>query len=186
MEEKLTQRPSTVIKIVLFGPESTGKTTLAEALAEKYNTNWVHEFMRSYLEHKWEAKGETITRSDIRPIAEGQMEAENMQTLKADKLLFCDTNLRELKVYTNYYYDEGCPSYLSEAVENHYYHHYFLTDIDVPWTPDILRDRPNDRVEMFRIFEEELSRHSLPYTILKGTIKARMQTASQVIDTLLR
>ena len=71
MAEKLAQRPSSVLKVVLFGPESTGKTTLAEMLAKHYNTLWVEEFMRDYLQEKWDNEQRVCEPKDMIPIAEG-------------------------------------------------------------------------------------------------------------------
>ena len=187
MEKTLKQSSgngSHCIKIVLFGPESTGKTTLAKQLAAHYNTKWVPEFMRKYLEEKWETRQEIITRDDLLPIAEGQITSENKSTETADRLLFCDTNLLELKVYSEYYYNGFCPSEIKEATEENQYDHYFLTYIDVPWEADRLRDRPNDRMKMFTIFEAELRKKQLPYTILKGSVEQRMKAAIKTIEKL--
>ena len=71
MEEKLGQEPSDLIKIVLFGPESTGKTTLAKQLAKHYNTVWVPEYAREYLQKKWDDTKEICTLDDLIPIAVG-------------------------------------------------------------------------------------------------------------------
>ncbi|WP_339703337.1 ATP-binding protein [uncultured Marixanthomonas sp.] len=173
------------IKVVLYGPESTGKTTLAKQLAAHYNTKWVPEYMRGYLEEKWDAKKEAITRDDLLPIAKGQIALENKKTKTANTLLFCDTNLLELKVYSEYYYTGFCPSEIKKAAEENQYHHYFLTYIDVPWEADRLRDRPNDRLKMFTIFETELRKKQLPYTVLKGSVEQRMKTATKIIEGLL-
>lgn len=179
-----TRNGNHCIKVVLYGPESTGKTTLAKQLAAHYNTKWVPEYMREYLEEKWEAEQKTITRDDLLPIAKGQMALENKATEKANKLLFCDTNLLEIQVYSEYYYNGYCPSEIKKATEENHYHHYFLTYIDVPWEADKLRDRPNDRLKMFTIFEAELRKRQLPYTILKGSVEQRMKTALKTIENL--
>src|SRR5690554_8219055 len=107
------------MKVVLYGPESTGKTTLAAQLAAHYDTEWVPEYMRTYLERKWEEKKELITRDDLIPIAEGQLAHEAELAKKAEKLLICDTNLLELKVYSEYYYDGFCPEFIrKKATKN--------------------------------------------------------------------
>jgi len=97
MEEKLTQRPSTCFRVVLFGPESTGKTTMAKQLAAHFKTVWVEEYMREYLQEKWNSKKEVCQPNDILPIAVGQMNLENEKLAQANKILFCDTNLLNLK-----------------------------------------------------------------------------------------
>lgn len=71
MEKTLAQRPSSLLKFVMFGPESTGKTTLAQMLAQHYNTQWVPEYMREYLQKKWDEEKEVCKPEDIIPIAQG-------------------------------------------------------------------------------------------------------------------
>ncbi|GAB5398721.1 MAG: hypothetical protein Aureis2KO_03060 [Aureisphaera sp.] len=184
MEKTLRQHPSDCLKIVLFGPESSGKTTLAKALAQIYQTEWVPEYMREYLQEKWDVHRELITKEDLIPIAQGQIERENENASRANSYLFCDTNLRELKVYCEYYYKGFCPEPILEACRNENYDHYFLTQIDVPWEKDDLRDRPDDRSTLFRTFESELITNHLPYTLLEGTLEERIHTASQVLHKL--
>ncbi|MEM9648577.1 MAG: ATP-binding protein, partial [Bacteroidota bacterium] len=82
MEEKLGQEPSNLIKVVLFGPESTGKTTLSQQLARQYNTVWVPEYAREYLQNKWNNERKTCEPKDLLPIARGQIRLENELTKK--------------------------------------------------------------------------------------------------------
>ncbi len=105
MEKKLRQKSANVIKVVLFGPESTGKTTLSNQLARHYNTVWTPEYAREYLQKKWNNERKTCENSDLIPIAIGQMKLENKLAKKADKLLICDTDLLETKVYSEFYYN---------------------------------------------------------------------------------
>ena len=77
MEEKYKQEPSNCIKVVLFGPESTGKTTLSRQLARYYNSVWVPEYARAYLQNKWNNERKICDSDDLLPIAEGQMRLEN-------------------------------------------------------------------------------------------------------------
>lgn len=184
MEKTLTQRQSNCIKIVLFGPESTGKTTLAKQLAAYFNTHWVPEYMRIYLEHKWATQQEKISRDDLLPIAKGQLASENNWAGQTEGFLFCDTNLLELQVYCEYYYNGWSPIEIQQATSEHIYGLYFLTDIDVPWEPDNLRDRPFDRSTLFRSFEAALKERNLPYTILKGTAESRLQEAISILTKI--
>jgi nicotinamide riboside kinase len=98
MEENLRQQPANCIKIVLFGPESTGKTTLSNHLARYYNSVWVPEYAREYLQNKWNEERKTCEPEDLLPIAEGQMFLENKLSKKTDSVLICDTDLLETKV----------------------------------------------------------------------------------------
>lgn len=184
MEKILEQQPSNCLKIVFFGPESSGKTTLARQLAAYYKSLWVPEYMREYLQEKWDTKNEQVTRDDLLPIAKGQMIAENNAAKEANTFLFCDTNLLELKVYSQYYYDGFCPDEIIKACSNNHYDYYFLTQIDTLWEADDLRDRPYEREKLFRIFEKELQDNKVPYTLLKGDEKERLEKATQVLTTL--
>ncbi|OAB80001.1 AAA family ATPase [Cochleicola gelatinilyticus] len=186
MEKTLTQKPSDCLKFVLFGPESTGKTTLAKQLAAHYNTRWVPEYMREYLQKKWDVSKKKCEREDLLPIAYGQMHWENELSEKTSDLLFCDTNLLELKVYSEYYYNGFCPSEIEEFALKNEYTHYFLTYIDTKWVFDDLRDRPDDREKMFCIFENELTNQKLPFSILKGTQEERFTNAVRLIDEKTR
>ena len=93
MEKTLEQHPVNLIKIVLFGPESTGKTTMSELLAKHYDTVWVAEYAREYLQDKWNNERKTCEDADLIPIARGQIALENELALKADRILICDTDL---------------------------------------------------------------------------------------------
>ena len=104
MEKKLKQKPINLVKVVLFGPESTGKTTLSRHLAHHYNTVWTPEFAREYLQKKWNQERKTCEVEDLLPIAIGQMKLENRLAKKADKVLICDTDLLETKVYSEEFY----------------------------------------------------------------------------------
>ena len=185
MEGELEQRgPRDLLKIVLFGPESTGKTTLAQMLASHYHTQWVPEYMREYLQQKWDEHRAVCEPHDLLPIAKGQLKLENLAAAEANQLLFCDTNLLELVVYSRAYYNETVePTLLKHALKAQY-DLYFLTYIDVPWVEDDLRDRPNDRDKMFTRFRNTLEEYNLPYHVLEGDLQERFETAVKLIDQL--
>ncbi|MEA1785648.1 DUF4301 family protein [Arenibacter sp. GZD96] len=185
MEEKFRQQESDIIKVVLFGPESTGKTTLSEQLARHYNTVWVPEYAREYLQQKWNNERKTCEPSDLLPIAEGQMFLENTLTKKATNVLICDTDLLETKVYSEAYYLGYCDTKLEKYALENTYDLYFLTYIDVPWEKDDLRDKPTERQRMFNYFKETLERYNRNFVILKGDKKERLTTAVQHINKLV-
>ncbi len=185
MEEKLKQEPSNLVKIVLFGPESTGKTTLAEQLADHYKTEWVPEYAREYLQDKWDRVQVTCEPEDLLPIAEGQMALENHLAKKADKLLICDTDLLETKVYSEAYYLGYCDPTLEKYALLNKYDLYLLTSIDIPWEKDDLRDKPNERERMFAYFRDTLIKYNRNFITLMGTEEARFQKAVKSIDQLL-
>ncbi len=186
MEKALKQESVNLVKIVLFGPESTGKTTLSELLARHYNTVWVPEYARDYLQDKWNNERKTCEDSDLIPIAKGQIQLENELAKKADKVLICDTDLLETKVYSEEYYGGYAHPNLNKFAIENYYDLYLLTNIDTPWEADDLRDKPEQRQEMFDAFENALKMYNRPYILLKGDIKNRMNTAIAAIDKILR
>lgn len=184
MEKKLLQQPINIVKIVLFGPESTGKTTLSKQLARHYNTVWAPEYAREYLQKKWNNHRKTCEAKDLIPIAIGQMKLENKLAKKADRILICDTDLLETKVYSEEFYgfvDQD----LNEAAKINNYDLYLLTYIDTPWEEDDLRDRPKQRLKMFTAFEEALQKNNKPYLLLKGNKEDRFKKAVETINTII-
>ena len=99
MGKNIHQKKSDCLRIVLYGPESTGKTTLAKSLAEHYKTLWVPEFARNYLQRKWDKKKQVCTLNDLFFIAEGQIKQENDLVKNANQFLFCDTNILVTKAW---------------------------------------------------------------------------------------
>jgi len=186
MEKKLKQHPSNLVKIVLFGPESTGKTTLSVQLSAHYKTACVPEFSRAYLQEKWDKTKKVCEIKDIIPIANGQMKLENKLAKEANKLLIFDTDLLETKVYSEAYYDGFVDKELEKYALENQYDLYLLTYIDTPWEADDLRDRPTQREEMFMAFKHALDKYKKPYILLKGDKKTRFHQAVKEIDQLLK
>jgi len=185
MEKNLRQEEINIVKVVIFGPESTGKTTLSNQLARYYNTVWAPEYAREYLQDKWNNYRKTCDADDLIPIAEGQMKLENELAKKADKVLICDTDLLETKVYSQEYYGGFVDPKLYQAATTNKYDLYLLTYIDTPWEADDLRDRPEMRLEMFNAFEKALKDHNKNYILLKGDKETRLKTAVKAIDKIL-
>ena len=186
MEETLKQDRVNLIKIVLFGPESSGKTTLSKLLARHYNTVWVQEYAREYLQNKWNNERKTCENSDLLPIAIGQIKLENEFAKNADRVLICDTDLLETMVYSQEFYGGFVDPLLEKAAIENTYHLYLLTYIDTPWEADDLRDRPDQRVEMFNAFENALKKYNRPNVLVKGDIETRLATAIFEIDAILK
>ena len=186
MEKKLKQQPSSCIKVVLFGPESTGKTTLSMQLARHYNSVWVPEYARQYLQSKWNNERKTCEPKDLLPIAKGQIHLENKLAKKTNTVLICDTDLLETKVYSEAYYLGTCDPILEKYAIENTYDLYFLTYIDTPWEADDLRDKPKQREQMFKAFEDTLIKHKRPYMLLKGNKQNRLKEAVNCIDELLK
>jgi NadR type nicotinamide-nucleotide adenylyltransferase len=185
MEEALKQDPSDLLKVVLFGPESTGKTTLARELAAHYQTQWVPEYAREYLQAKWDREQKTCEPEDLMPIAIGQMRLENALARQAERLLICDTDLLETKVYSEAYYLGYCDPVLEKYALQNQYDLYLLTSIDIPWEADDLRDRPGERERMFGFFREALEKNKRRFVTLKGSREERFLQSTTQIDKLL-
>jgi nicotinamide riboside kinase len=187
MEENLRQVQRTgttkIIKIAIFGPESTGKTTLAKQLAEYYKTEWVPEFAREYLQKKWDIERKNCESNDMLPIAYGQTILENERTNSANKYLFCDTTLLVTKVFSEVYYNY-CDPLLDKAAREHEYDLFFLTDIDVPWEKDDLRDKAEGRESVFAVFKQTLIDNKKPFIRLSGGKDSRLKQAIAIIDDL--
>lgn len=186
MEEKLKQQNYNCLKVVLFGPESTGKTTLSKQLSEHYNCLWVPEFAREYLQKKWNFQKKICQLEDLIPIAEGQMKLENELANKSKSLLICDTDLLETKVYSETYYDGFCDPLLNKYAIENTYNLYFLTYIDTQWEADDLRDKPHERETMFQAFQQALIDNNRPYVLLKGSQSDRLKLAIKHIDNLIK
>lgn len=172
--------PNSVVNVAVLGAESTGKTTLCQDLSAHFGTPWVSEYMRTYLQAKWDEQQLTCTWNDLLPIAQGQMALENQlakqaaQTADTDHYLFCDTSLFELMVYANWYYGD-CPSALKRAALTHHYDLILLTEVDTPWVADDLRDSPHQRDEISDYFASQLSIHQKPFYRVGGSREARVQ-----------
>ncbi len=189
----LTQHtPKSVITVAILGAESTGKTTLCRDLATYFASAWVPEYMRVYLQKKWDNERVTCTWDDLLPIAEGQIKRENKlaqqvaqdlqpsQHVKTQKYLFCDTSLFELMVYSKWYYGD-CPTALIQAALAHHYDLILLTEVDVPWVADDLRDSPHEREEISAYFESQLNCHDKNFKRVSGNREERVR---QVVEWL--
>ena len=185
MEEKLKQQPTDIIKIAMFGPESSGKTTLSRQLAEHYDTVWIPEFAREYLQDKLKNSNEVCIPEDLIPIAIGQVQLENDGLNTANKFLFCDTNLLVTKVYSEAYY-EFCDPVLDKAARKHKYDLFFLTNIDLPFEQDDLRDSEANRNKFFPIFHNSLIENKKPFVLLSGSKQQRLATAIAIINELVK
>lgn len=182
METSIQQSPTPSLRIVLYGPESTGKTTLAKALAAHYQTQWVPEFARDYLQEKWEREQAVCDLDDLLPIAHGQLLAENEAVNKAHELLFCDTNCWVTKVWSETHFEGYCAPEIKALCATTHYDLYLLTHTDLPWVKDDLRDRPDQREQMFHHFKQQLIDHQLPFIEVGGTQHHRLKHAIQKLE----
>ncbi len=172
-------KPYFIKRIVLTGPESTGKTTMAKILAEKYNTTWVAEYGRDYFIEK-EGK---LVQEDILAIAKGQLKLEDQAATKASKLLFCDTDLIVTQIWSEIYFGQ-CSNRVIELSHTRHYDLYFLLDIDIPWEDDGTREFPHLREWHFNRLKEELETRKLNYVVVSGSLQERLHVMEQQIKTL--
>ena len=181
---KNIQRENTCLKIVLFGPECTGKPTLAKLLANHYKSQWVPEFAREYLQKKWDKFQKVCTKEDLLNIVSGQLKMESNKISKARKFLFCDTNILVTRIWSETHFDGYCDPEIIKLSEKLSYDYYLLTSIDVPWKKDDLRDRPYDREKMFSYFKETLDNNNKPYSIIKGSVEERLRNSIKILNNL--
>ena len=197
----LTQHtPKSVFKVAVLGAESTGKTTLCRDLSAHFRSPWVPEYMRTYLQGKWDSEQATCTWDDLLPIAQGQIELENELAQQAakntqpssigseqdsnpKKYLFCDTSLFELMVYSNWYYGD-CPEALTKAALAHHYDLILLTEVDTPWVADDLRDAPHEREEMSAYFASQLETHNKIFRRIGGDRNERVRQVVEWLEAL--
>ena len=185
MEKNIKQNKSECFKIVLFGPESTGKTTLGLDLAKYYNTSLVKEYARNYLQKKWDDKKMKCDKNDLIQIAIEQLKSESKLSKIANKILFCDTNILVTKIWSETHFDGYCDPFLNKIINNTNYDLYILTDIDVPWEKDDLRDRPNDRKSMFNYYRDELVKNNLKFFLVSGSKEARLRKSILKINEFI-
>ena len=180
MEENLRQKDTKILRITTYGPESTGKTTLARDLANHFDTVWIPEFARDFLKDILDTEGRICEERDLLPIAIGQTKIENDALEHSNKYLFCDTNALVTKVYSDIYYNH-CGAEIEEAAKEHHYDLYFLTDKDVPWEDDGLRDSQEYRDSSFEIFKQNLIDYNKPFIQISGNKKERLEKASKIV-----
>jgi NadR type nicotinamide-nucleotide adenylyltransferase len=178
MEKKTHHSPLITLNLIsITGPESTGKSSLAEALANHYKTVWVEEFAREYLA----GIGRPYAFDDIVKIAQGQSLRENQKREKASQFLFCDTDILVCKIWSEFRYGKADP-WIVKMAEEHRYDLYLLCDIDLPWEEDPLREHPHRRKELFDLYIYQLKRLSLPFQVVKGHGRERLDRAISIID----
>lgn len=168
-------------KIVILGPECTGKSELSEFLAGEFQTVWVEEYARQFLD----TLGRPYGVEDLKTIAEGQLALEDARLARANRLLVCDTNLYVIKIWSEFKYGYCDPKILKE-IKNRKYDLYLLTYVDVPWLYDPLREHPEQREELFELYHVEMRKQDVPFQIIKGSREERRNTATGAVKDLLR
>lgn len=179
----------TIKKIVIIGPESTGKSTLCTQLAAHYQTLWCPEYAREYLlKH-----GTNYSFEDLLTIAKGQLQLEDtyvekvsQQTTKNHPLLFIDTDMYVMKVWCEFVFDRCHPWILDRIVERKY-DLYLLCKPDLPWVKDELREYPDEatRIKLYHFYKDLLVQQSTPWVEISGGYEERLQQAVVAVDAFL-
>ncbi|MBC8319762.1 MAG: ATP-binding protein [Bacteroidetes bacterium] len=167
-------------RIAITGPESTGKTWLAEKLAAHYSANIVSEFAREYFQNRKYEYNE----DDLVEIAIGQLEKEENIASISGNIIFCDTDLLVIKIWSTVVFGI-VPEWIEKQMSEHVYDLYLLCYPDVKWQPDPLRSNPHDRQYIYDLFVKELEQHNLNYRVVKGISEKRFKNAVNFVDELL-
>jgi NadR type nicotinamide-nucleotide adenylyltransferase len=167
-------------KVVVIGPECTGKSELSEFLANHFKTEWVPEYARGYLDNLVRP----YAQHDLTTIAHGQLRLEDKSLLHTNQVMICDTNLYVIKVWSEFKYG-NCDPEILKLIQERKYDLYLLTYIDIPWQADPLREHPDKRQQLYEIYLREMKNQSVPFVEIKGDRTVRQQTAIDAVNNLL-
>lgn len=172
-------------KIVVIGPESTGKSTLCAALAAHYHTLWCPEYAREYLlQH-----GTQYTYDDLLTIAQGQLQLEESyaarvwETSPARPLLFIDTDMYVMKVWCEFVFGK-CHRWILDRISERQYDLYLLCKPDLPWVKDELREYPDEatRIKLYHHYRDLLINQSTPWAEISGSNDERLHKAITAVE----
>lgn len=167
-----------MIRIAFTGPESSGKSTLAKAIAESLDGAYIPEFARTYLEEK----GPEYDIDDLDFMAQGHADAIGSTS---NPLHLVDTDFIVFKIWSEFKYDAASPL-IHRLVSENWFDLHVLCAPDIPWEEDELRENPSDRDELFLQYVQSLEKYRKPYIIVEGAHNKRMKKAAQAIQELQR
>jgi NadR type nicotinamide-nucleotide adenylyltransferase len=170
-------------RIVILGPESTGKSTLCEQLSAHYNTSWVPEYAREYLTRH----GANYTYEDLLIIARRQLALEDeMVASTRSGLVFIDTDMYVMKIWCEFVFGR-CHQWILDRIAERKYSLYLLCNVDLPWTPDKLREYPDieSRKNLFQIYKDNMINQHVPWKIISGDYDNRLTIAIGAVNRLL-
>ncbi len=166
-------------QIVVTGPESSGKTTLAQQLAEHYQTQYVTEYARTYLEERvgqYEEK-------DLLQIAKEQFRLQNEALKSANQCIFYDTSFLVLKIWSNFKYKRVDP-WINQQFRYQAIDAYLLCGTEIEWEYDVLREHPYQRDELYQLYKKELQFGRKKFIELNGNQKQRLNQATNYLDSM--
>ena len=189
-----------IIKVVVIGPESTGKSMLCEKLAAHYNTIWVEEYAREFLLKN----GNAYTQEDLLTIAKGQIKNEEkaiqllsesgssspfggLRGLPNNKLLLIDTDMYVMKVWSEFVFNT-CDNFILNQIAERKYDCYLLCEPDIDWVKDELREYPDleTRSKLFHHYKDLMVHQHCNWISINGDYESRFQKAISHIDKLLQ
>jgi NadR type nicotinamide-nucleotide adenylyltransferase len=184
-------------KIVIIGPESTGKSTLCEKLAAHYKTEWVKEYARAYLLKN----GTDYTFDNLLDVAKGQIKAEELavgrwsltdtgtseqRTINNEQPVFIDTDMYVMKVWCEFVF-EKCHHWILNRIVERKYDLYLLCNIDLPWVKDELREYPDlkSREQLYHHYKDIMVNQDVPWVDISGTYEERLHKAIIAVDVII-
>ncbi len=173
-----------VPRVVVLGAESSGTTTLARALATHFQTVWVPEYGREYCERNWSGLDYKWRSEEFAHIAREQQRRENEAARDANRVLICDTNAWATRLWHHRYLGEFSPDVEAIASDGKA-DLYLLTDVDIPFVQDGIRDGEHIRAQMHQQFVEQLNAHGRTWLLLSGDPETRLKTAIEAVEKLL-
>lgn len=171
-------------KIVVIGPESTGKSTLCKELAEHYNTVWCPEYAREYLLQN----GTSYTYEDLGRIAQGQLTIEDyLQEDAKGAYYFVDTDMYVMKVWYEVVF-QHCPAWILKTIARRTCDLYLLCNTDLPWVQDELREYPDFKMRQqhFAMYKDIVANSGVPWREISGNERQRLEGAIEAIEKILK
>ncbi len=162
-------------KISIIGPESSGKTTLANSLAKLLNESFVEEYARSYV-----GKNKNYSISSLEIIAQKQLQRIEEKNGKAKKFLISDTSIIDILIWSEFKYNK-CSQKIKQMAKNEFFDYYLLCKPDFPWVKDPLRENPTGRDKIFDLFRHHLNRKNANYKIISGSHSNRLLSSLSFI-----
>jgi len=166
------------VNILVTGPESTGKSTISQFIADQFNAELIPEYARTYLE----LNGKDYKPDDLLVIAKDhyQLLQRNQQT----ELRVCDTFLLNIKIWSDVKYG-FCDPWIMDHYKKVKFDLVLLTSFDVPWIEDPLRENPENRQELFLMFKRELDAMQQKYIVLESNIDKRQEQVKNLLASIL-